>query len=440
MAERTTSYLAANRFGLGARPDEAAVIAEPKQWLLDQLRENALPSVLKKRPATATIVRELRSGNSGNKNERRRMARRQMRATAIDEAAAGLRAAAETPAPFVERLVFFWANHFSVSAKNPFTTAFVPNYQREAIRPKLNSRFADLLLSAVSHPAMLLYLDNAQSIGPASRAGRRRRRGLNENLAREILELHTLGVDGGYRQDDVIALAGILTGWTVNVRGERADGSFQFRSAMHEPGKKRLLGRVYGEGLAEGQRALRDIALHPATARHIARKIAAHFISDAPPKNAVARIEKTFSATGGDLQAVFRTLLECEESWSPKLQKLKTPQELLISTLRAAPSRISSEQMLQALTLLGQVPYQAPSPKGYPDTADAWLGPEAMMNRIEFCHAYASRLPVSRSPLAVLEHALGPLAGKRTRTAVARAASAEEGLALVLLSPEFQRR
>ena len=226
---------------------------------------------------------------------------------------------------FGERLAMFWANHFAISAaKGPHVRVIAGAFEREAIRPHVFGRFADMLLAVETHPAMLFFLDNQQSFGPNSVAGQNRKRGLNENLAREILELHTLGVNGGYTQDDVTSLARIITGWTVVGREGRLGppGTFAFFANAHEPGDQRLLGKTYVDaGFEQGRAALMDLARHPATATHVAVKLARHFISDDPPKALIDKLATTFKATEGDLAAVSTALVEAEESWAPDARK-----------------------------------------------------------------------------------------------------------------------
>ncbi|MBL8157578.1 MAG: DUF1800 domain-containing protein, partial [Anaerolineae bacterium] len=229
-------------------------------------------------------------------------------------------------APFLERLVWFWSNHFTISVLKQRMIFVAGGYEREAIRPNVLGRFEDLLIATVRHPAMLLYLDNAFSIGPDSPAGRFTGRGLNENHAREILELHTLGVNGGYTQTDVIELARVLTGWSVDRQGTDNDNGFKFFPNRHQPGTKTLLGKTYAEaGEAEGRQALIELARHPSTARHIATKLARHFIADEPPPQAVARLERVFRDTGGDLKAMAIAIVDEPAAWQPSLTKMRTP-------------------------------------------------------------------------------------------------------------------
>jgi uncharacterized protein (DUF1800 family) len=303
-------------------------------------------------------------------------------------------------------------------------------------------RFEDMLVAVVSHPAMLLYLDNAQSIGPNSRAGQRRQRGINENLARELMELHTLGVSGGYSQEDVKELAKILTGWSVAPKRQPDAGRFRFIELAHEPGPKLLLGERYDQGgQREGLAALHDLAQHPATARFVATKLARHFIADEPPQAAIDRLAKSFRDSGGDLATVTRTLVGMPEPWATPLAKIKTPTELVISTLRAAGGyRGEDKPLINALQVLDQPAFQAVQPSGWPDHASGWIGPESLIRRIEWVQAAAHRLPQPPSVPDRADELLGPLLTAETRIAISRAPSAAEAFALLLASPEFQRR
>jgi uncharacterized protein (DUF1800 family) len=298
-----------------------------------------------------------------------------------------------------------------------------------------------MLLAVTRHPAMLIYLDNVASIGPNSRVGQRRGRGLNENLAREILELHTLGVDGGYGQADVIALAKILTGWTFGNVRRGTLGAFSFFQARHEPGSKQLLGRTYEEdGVDEGVAALRDLAAHPSTAMFVATKLARHFIADQPPPQAIDQLRRTFLDTNGDLGAISRKLVALSDCWSAPLTKVKSPNDLVISAFRLLEPPAKEKRVVAPLRLLGQLPFFAPSPAGWPDIAESWIGPESLLRRIEMLELLAKRQASHVDPQHLAAEAFGPIAGAETVTAIRRAASRREALALLLTSPEFQRR
>jgi uncharacterized protein (DUF1800 family) len=286
------------------------------------------------------------------------------------------------------------------------------------------------------------YLDNAQSIGPNSPAGLRRERGLNENLARELLELHTLGVQGGYGQGDVEQLARMLTGWSVAREAGEGDATgFLYRPAIHEPGSKSLLGRTFVEaGEDEVAAALDMLAAHPSTAKHIATKLARHFIADQPPADSVARLSNSFLETGGDLAALYRVLIDDANAWSRQQAKLKTPIELLVSAARAIDGQgVEAERFLPVLRQLGQIPFTAPSPAGFPDTAEAWAGPEMVMERLEWCAA-AGRRMAQLDPVQLAERTIGPFLRPEAADAIRQAPSAAVGIGLLLAAPEFQRR
>ena len=437
------AFIAANRFGLGAKPGELRSLAsDPQGWLEAQIdRDSALPAPLSGLPpardAVAAFLEARRQGRDVAK-----LVRGRLREDYLREAGLRTVAAIRSEAPFRERLVAFWSNHFTVSVKRPVLFGIAGGFEREAIRPHVTGRFADLLLAASRHPAMLLYLDNAQSFGPNSRAGRWRGKGLNENLAREILELHTLGVDGGYSQDDVRDLARILTGWSLARPGRDEDpGGFKFHRLAHEPGDKLLLGRRYREaGIAEGEAALADLARHPATARHIAVKLARHFIADEPPAAAVDRLAAVFRDSDGDLGEVSRALIRLPEPWQAPLAKLKAPQDLVVSTLRATGFQGDAKRLVVTLRLLGQAPWSAPSPAGWPDTAEQWAAPAALLKRIEFATAVARRVGDRLDPRALARAVMAPVATPESETMIARAPSRSDGLTLLLASAEFQRR
>jgi uncharacterized protein (DUF1800 family) len=361
-----------------------------------------------------------------------------------DEVGARLARAKEAEAGFAERLVAFWTNHFTVSAKTQgVVRVLAGSFEREAIRANVFNRFDDMLLAATRHPAMLRYLDNAKSIGPNSFAGKRRSRGLNENHAREIMELHTLGVDGGYTQADVIAFAKVLTGWTFDRGGGGPDeaGEFAFNPRWHEPGPQTILGKVYAQDdVTQGEAVLRDLARHPATARHIARKFARSFVSDAPPDALVARLEANFRQSGGDLKALARTLLQSEEAWSTPPNKIKTPQEFLFSAVRGLDIDVPANYVIRAMRDLGQEPWNAGSPAGYPDDNGSWLAPDGLTNRLDLAEYLAERARSDHDPRRLAVELLGPSVPQETLQPIAFAESRKQGLALLLMSPDFQRR
>jgi uncharacterized protein (DUF1800 family) len=360
------------------------------------------------------------------------------------DAMARFRSAFHAEVGLAERLVHFWSNHFCVSAVKGPVRAIAGCFEREAIRPHVFSRFADMLQAAQRHPAMLFYLDNAQSFGPHSKAGQNRKRGLNENLARENLELHTLGVDGGYTQADVTALARIITGWTfAGAKGKLGEpGTFVFFTNSHEPGNQTLLGKVYpAGGIEQGEAALADLARHPATARHIARKLARHFVADNPPDSLVAKLEKQFRDTDGDLKAVSVALIDADEAWTAPLSKMRTPEEFMMAALRAI-DRMPDDPgaILGPLAAMGMPLWQPPGPNGWPDTVDAWASSEGMKSRLDASAAIAARVKDQINPSELIDTISGEAATPETRQAIARAESRQQGLAMLFMSPEFQRR
>ncbi|QEL25864.1 DUF1800 family protein [Bosea sp. F3-2] len=351
--------------------------------------------------------------------------------------------AAETG--FTERLVMFWSNHFCIGAtKSNMSRIMAGSYEREAIRPHVFGRFEDMLVAAESHPAMLDFLDNRQSVGPNSPAGRRRGRGLNENLAREIMELHTLGVSGGYSQADVTNLARIITGWTVVGREGVLGfpGSFAFNAGLHEPGVTPLLGRAYDQpGRAQGVAALTDLARHPATARFIATKLARHFVADDPSRELVDLLATTFRQSDGDLPAVYLALIGSNAAWAAPASKIRTPQEFLLASYRALGRQPDFGQIVGPLAAMGQPFWQPSGPNGYADTNAAWASAEGIKTRIDVAAGWgrqaANAVP---DPRSLSEDILGPILSPETKQAVARAESRPQALALLLMSPEFQRR
>ena len=361
------------------------------------------------------------------------------------EALARIQRATIADCGFVERLVVFWSNHFCISAnKGEPARIWAGSFEREAIRPHVLGRFGDMLKAVEQHPAMLFFLDNQQSLGPDSRAGQNRKRGLNENLAREIMELHTLGVGGGYTQEDVTTLARIITGWSFAGREGRlgAPGGFVFNANAHQPGPQQLLGKVYQDtGVTQGEAALADLARHPSTAKFIATKFVRHFVADDPPPVLAARLEGVFRNTDGDLGALAMALVDADEAWQAPLTKVRTPYEYLIATGRLL-AQIPQEpsRYLGGLNMLGQPLWTPAGPNGFPDTNAAWAAPEGMKLRLDIAAQVASHLNDSVDPRDLLQVAFADAASSDTRQTIERAESRQQALALLLMSPEFQRR
>jgi uncharacterized protein (DUF1800 family) len=356
----------------------------------------------------------------------------------LNEARARIDAALDAEIGFVERLVWFWSNHFCV---NQDKTVMAGAYEREAIRPHVLGRFSDMLIAAESHPAMLLYLDNAQSIGPNSVAGINRDKGLNENLAREILELHTLGVRTVYTQADVTNFAKVLTGWTIlqTVSDPDHGGEFVYIKRTHEPGPQTVVGKDYDDtGPEQGRAVLADLARHPATAEHVAAKMARHFIADDPPAALVERLSQRFLDTDGDLKEMTKALIASPEAWVPEQTKIKRPSEWIVAALRATGLSGDITRITGGMALLGQPLWRPPAPKGFSDDNAAWL--DGLAQRLDIANTFAQRVGGNLDAAAVSDTALGPLASAETRRAIRSAESKPQALTFVLMAPEFQRR
>ncbi|MEJ1160748.1 DUF1800 domain-containing protein [Prosthecomicrobium sp. N25] len=470
--------VAVNRFGLGARPGEMArIAADPRGAVLAQLdrpvaallqgpglrpsdeaiRANRYAEIEREaaraRKLTVATAAPVQAGKPGGDG----MAAPDMAAPRPnvpepppidaqifqDEIVARLRRQVATETPLLERLVLFWSNHFAVAAsKSGAVKSAVGALEREAIRPHVLGRFADMLAAVETHPAMLLYLDNTQSVGPASTVGRNQKRGLNENLAREILELHTLGVDGGYSQEDVTNLARVITGWMMTSPDDDLfhGGRFTFAVQRHEPGEHRVLGRAYAPDLhRQGLAALADLARHPATARHLAVKLVRHFVADEPPAELVALLERRYRETDGDLGQVVRALVTADAGWRAPPAKLRTPQEFLIGAHRTIDRTPEFGPVQQALGLMGQPIFNPPGPNGWPDRTSDWLAPAGLSARLDVA-AQLARSAGDRDPRRVIAEVLADAVSPETRDAVMRAESRQQGLALLLMSPDLQRR
>jgi uncharacterized protein (DUF1800 family) len=457
--------IAVTRFGLGARPGEIAAVAAagPRQWLAGQIRPAEGADQPQANPETAATRikgfrvyrqdrRAMRRGEADPDADPERIAARMIREGPAVDFLARARLAATTPAGFRERWAMFWANHFTVSAVKLVTATVVGPFEQEALRPRVFGRFEDLLIAACAHPAMLLYLDQAQSVGPGSQAADFLRRrpmpgvggGLNENLAREILELHTVGLASGYSQADVTEFARALTGWSVGGQREveRQQGEYVFRANVHEPGVRTVMGKTYkAGGVDQATAILKDLAAHPATARHISHKIARHFVADDPPPSLVARLEAAWTASGGHLTRVAEALINAPEAWNPAPAKLKTPYEFLISSWRAIGGQPGAiEHLSPALRGMGQQPFSAPSPKGWPEDAMTWAAPDAIIKRMIWAEGFSAIVAGDLDTDAIAAGALGARLTEPVRKAVARAESRQEALSILLMSPEFQRR
>ena len=502
--------IALNRFGLGARADQP-LPTDPTAWLTGQFakydpkpnviadaptsagvsaeladyfrqqralraqeggrpRPAAMPPAMAAMPAAAAagsmtmqaapnpaMARPAAAGQSDAMKQARQFAQRSGRNDYAGAVGARATSALITDTPFVERLVHFWANHFAVSADKLQVIGLSGTLEFEAIRPYVLGKFGDMLSAVEQHPAMLLYLDQAVSVGPNSPLGPRiaqrgnRKVGLNENLAREILELHTLGVRTGYTQADVTEFARAMTGWTVAGIGQgpgaRAAGTdglpgdFVFAAPLHEPGDRMVMGKRYpAGGVEQAQAVLNDVAIAPATAAHIATKLARHFAGDTPPPAMVARLQAAFLSSGGDLPTVYRALIASPEAWVDQPVKFKTPWEWTISALRGLNVKVADPLVtVGLLQQLGQPTWKPGQPVGYDDIAPSWAGPDAVLRRVEAAERFASRAAnIDARALApkLLPGAVSPA----TATALANCESPAQSLALLLVAPEFMRR
>lgn len=525
---------ATNRFGLGARVGEIdRAAANPRKWLLAQLEPSAkkiaafdgLPSSTEIRAAhwhrygeaSPTLNRKLEAAQASgdaaaieaaSKNVQRMLGGYVTWAAQIahTEFGARTRHALATDRPFEERLVRFWSNHLVVPTAKVPATILVGAYEREVIRPHVTGRFSDMLMASAKHAAMLTFLDNDTSVGPNSPFGRERNMGLNENLGREVLELHTMGVEGGYGQADVIALAKALTGWSTAPAILRAntvyasaillpqrapDGpyAFAFYPDWHEPGPVTMLGKQYADtGVRQAEAMLIDLARHPSTARFLATKFARHFVSDDPPESLIKRLAGVYLANDTSIGEMARALVESRDAWQPKKLKLKQPEDFVLSALRAVNAEVGVLQpypayrfdsyrpprgarlpaaaggpansmdmaegaaaptskiiepsvLYEELGKMGQKPFGAPGPQGWYDRLSDWSGAASIVKRIEWSHALAVRhaATLPDGPL-LLESILGKSASEELRRSVARAATREQAVTLILASAEFQRR
>jgi uncharacterized protein (DUF1800 family) len=472
--------IAVLRFGLGARPgDLAAAAGDPRGWLTAQIKGAVLLAGNTPLAPSDQIFSELLAA----RDERQEMKRAAAGQSTSDpkvmampvfnpvreaylphyraQVLARAQSAALTARPFAERLVHFWTNHFAVSADKGAVFGVAGTLENEAIRPHVDGRFVDLLTAVEQHPAMIGFLDNQYSVGKDSElaqlAARREARqraadkprrefGINENLAREILELHTLGVNGGYSQNDVTTFAQIITGWSIGGgKGRLAggiSGRFYFRENLHEPGAKTFLGKTYyEEGQRQGEAVLADLARHPATAHFVATKLVRHFVADDPPPAVVERVARAFLKSGGDLPHVYAALVEAPQAWDADMRKFKTPEDFVFSTLRALNvSPRQPEEVVRSFELLGQRQYTPGSPAGWPDTSKSWDGSDALMHRVLWASRVAARYEQGIDPADIAASSLGSYARPATVAALRRASSSSQALALLLMSPEFQRR
>jgi len=451
--------IAVNRFGYGARGDELAhAKADPIKWLTSQLQaidfsdkqpssDDIFIAYAKFKKQKKVMEQQQKQTQStpvqapDENKKQSKMIKQAARKTHVKMNAAFLKQAIASEHSVSWRLLDFFSNHFSVSSSGRLMVGLSPTLEREAIAPNLLGNFADMLLAVEQHPAMLVYLNNEKSFGPNSRMAKKRKIGLNENLAREIMELHTLGVDGPYNQSDVVELAKAITGWSVKRPKKEHGTGFVFRAYGHEPGARKLLGQTYSQqGIKQGQQILRDLAMHPSTANYVCSKIVHHFVSENAPQSLIEKMKKTWLNNQGNIKKVMLTLFSAEEAWLQSPQKFKTPREFVISTYRAlAPNKINDRSLFNSLNNLGQMPFNAGSPAGFSDDESDWLGASALMARVEWSSLISAQLKRINAE-QVMVTALGNSISQNTYQMVMRAESRQQASTLLLMSPEFQRR
>lgn len=488
---KAAAVLALHRFGMGPRPGSIAAIGtDPRGALIAELDRPLALNAAASLPTSAKAYRTVADANArrtARAKQAQQQAKKQQMAAAGDQGQAqgqaqeqpqgqaqgyaqekdaaemaAKQAADAIPDPgrpiylqeaklrteaalavdigFAERLVWFWSNHFCVSANR--IQSMSGAYEREAVRAHALGRFVDLLLAVEGHPAMLFYLDNLESMGANSTAGINRNRGLNENIAREIMELHTLGVRTGYTQDDVISFANVMTGWTLLPPGAdpQHGGEFTFNPRLHEPGGQTVLGERYEQEDAEqGRAVLRDLAAHPATATHIATKLARHFVADEPSLGLVEQIAKRFRETEGDLKQVAIAMVSSDEAWRGPPSKLKRPGEWVVGMVRATGiTQVDPVRFTGGQALLGEALWRPSAPKGYPDDEPSWI--DGVGRRLDVANNFAERITGMADPQAIIEDVFASQIAPEVKQAVGRAESRQQALALLFMSADFQRR
>lgn len=446
------------RFGLGLRPDSPLSVG-PEALLNDLDRREPPARIVRfatklEREGTRVSIRRARSetemagttGMADFADQLRQVNRADMRES-LSDLRGDIARRIDAPIGFRQRLVDFWANHFAADSRGGRFRAARASYIEEAIRPHVAGSFATLLRAAALHPVMQNYLNQNSSVGPFSRVGRRTGRGLNENLARELLELHTLGVGAEYTQDDVTQMARLLTGITYDL-----DQGYKFDPRIAEPGLIEIFGKRYG-GRPVMERhvheALDDLAVHPGTAAHLVGKLARHFIADDPDPQLVAHMLAAYTSSGGNLRSVYQAMLEHPAAWTPTLGKTRAPLTWIVASLRATgigaaqvldmDDRQTRRDLMIPLQAMGQPHEAVPSPAGYDDRADAWITPQAVAARIDWAIGLADRLPAAPDPRAFVTAALGEMASPMLIRAARGAETRSEGVAVILASPDFNR-
>ncbi|MFD2166739.1 DUF1800 family protein [Thalassotalea euphylliae] len=437
-------YFAAHRYGFGIGKNQSFDSkTNTTDWLISQLKaplKNELDSTL---PNSAQISLQLskeRVAKKVAKKEGKVFRSSYSKDTYRNYCIDSFNAYLQSTNGFGWRVLDFFSNHFSVSAQGRVMTALAPTLEREAILPYLNGYFGDMLRAVIKHPAMLIYLNNEKSFGPESKLGLRRGKSFNENLAREILELHTLGVDGGYTQKDVNQLALAITGWSVANPTKEGETGFKFRRNGHQGGSQTILNKVYAQpGINKGEIILSDLSQHPSTIKHLATKIASHFIVDKPSDDLISQLSETWANSKGHIPSVMRTLLESEQGQSLTRRKFKTGREYVISSLRmVGVKKLKPKQAMRSLSLMGQQPFKAGSPAGFDDSESTWLAPNALLNKVEWISLVSQYGNVEIND--IVQRVFANNTTSDNKSVVERAESKQLAISLALLSPEFMRK
>lgn len=440
------AHIALNRFGLGAKPGGTGRIAsDAKAALLAEINAPGVALIDRPMPTYEEACQAVHTEFEYDLSEK--------------ELSARLAQHLKPEIGFVERLVLFFSNHFSMSInKDGAIRATIGQLERDVIRKNVLGSFRSMLIGVMKHPAMLRFLDNDSSIGPNSVIGKSWGVGLNHNLAREILELHTLGVGGGYTEQDIEGLARVISGWSF-VRGWEADehynggrpgnrGQFIFRRDWHEPNAQTVLGKSYADtGISQGEAVFGALARHRSTAQFLAFKLVRHFITDEPTPEMVDPVADAYRNSNGSLKAMALALVELPEAWSWPLTKLRTPYELQVAEMRATGRLYAPKQrwpFSETLSALRHKPWERPAPDGYSDESIYWMGPDAMRIRLETAQLNAWSLqqiePFTQTALHLADLLFGRMLSRTSRQAVAEAPDLQNGLATLFMIPEFQRR
>lgn len=434
--------IAATRFGFGAKPDELSQMGDPKAWLKGQVAAGGKGSPYQA-PSFVEYAEQLWGGVPSPT-----MTSLNITNLAQYEMNERLKVAQNGSDTFRERLVHFWSNIFSVSNLGQLSD-IVFSYEREAIRPNVMGSFEDLLVAATKHPIMLSFLQASDSVGAQSPYGSKFASGINENLGRETLELHSIGVNGGYTQADVIALSNGITGWTytnpshawAHIGDTRPYGRQYFEPAFHEPGAQTFMGKSYAQtGLDQGLAMLHDVVANPATATRICTKLAHHFHSDDPPQSLIDQMTAAWNASGGNLGSVYNAMIDAPEMWTPTQGKVKSTDDFVASLFRSvSPQWIADYMPNWCYIMMGQVPCGARNPAGYSDNSSDWASPTILKQRIDVMANLADLVHVS-DPVSLADQVLGPLLSSTTRAQIQNAPRTRDAVMILFMSPEFQRR